>query len=453
MTSSAGTIDWLRPRIAALVRRYRYAAAALDQIALSLFAFVLNLCLVRILSPTDFGVVSLWLSVSLLMIGVQNALVNGPLSIYLPAARDPAAAQRLETALALVNVATIAVTAIAVGVVNVAAAADWAREDVWTVLAIPLFIALGLYREYYRSVAFSRRDMAMLWWIDAPYLAATSLCLAGMFVYPARFGGLASAFLAMSIGCAASQLCLRWRRIHTAPVRCNRAAIAAYRGIAREVGWSLVGVFANHVETRSYAYIATSLVGLAAFAAINIVGVLFRPVTVLMNAWAKTALPQLSGTLAHGETAAFDRVLWRALAVAAAGSIGWYVALAALWDPVERFLLAGKYPEARLLLLSWAVASAAMLLRSIAGLGLIAAREFKFLAHAQIVCGALAAAATIAMILWLGYTGTMWGIALGNAACLGWILVRLRRVRRPGFLDTLPQWEGAGASTSPKTEL
>src|SRR6185437_12023966 len=98
-------------------------------------------------------------------------------------------------------------------------------------------------------------------------------------------------------------------------------------------------VVANHVETRSYAYIATSMIGLVALAAINIVGVLFRPLTVLMNAWAKTSLPQLSGMLARGEIAAFNRILIRALVATAVGSAVWYLALVACWDPVERFVL------------------------------------------------------------------------------------------------------------------
>jgi len=443
MISSVGTLDRWWPRVAALVRRSRYAIAALDQVALSVFGFALNLVLVRVLSAADFGIVSLWLSVSLLAIGVQNALVNGPLSIYLPAATDPAAARSLETALGVVNLLTIAATAVAVALVNLMADAEWARHDLVTALSIPLFIAFNLYREYHRSVAYSRHDMAMLLWIDLPYLAGTSLCLAAMLVWPEHFGTLAGAFLALTIGCAVSQLCLQRRGTEPDPPLFKRGTLKPYRAIACEVSWSLVGVVANHVETRSYAYIATSMIGLVALAAINIVGVLFRPLTVLMNAWAKTSLPQLSGMLARGEIAAFNRILIRALVATAVGSAVWYLALVACWDPVERFVLAGKYPEAAALLLPWAAASAASVLRYVAGIGLVAARQFKFLAHSQIACGALAAVATVLMILWDGMVGAMWGIAIGNAACLMMILARLRHVRRPGFLDTRPQWDAA----------
>jgi hypothetical protein len=56
--------------------------------------------------------------------------------------------------------------------------------------------------------------------------------------------------------------------------------VKTYRRISGEVAWSLVGVVANHVQSRSYVYIATSLAGMASLAAINAVGVLFRPVSV-----------------------------------------------------------------------------------------------------------------------------------------------------------------------------
>ena len=53
------------------------------------------------------------------------------------------------------------------------------------------------------------------------------------------------------------------------------------------------------------------------------------------------------------------------------------------------------------------------------------------------------------MILWQGTVGAMWGIAIGNAACLLTMFVRLRDVRRPDFLTTHPQWDATPDSTEP----
>src|SRR5580704_581989 len=155
-------VDPWRPRMAALIARNRFAASAVDQIALSVFNFGMSLCLVRALSTTDFGIVSLWMTVSLFAIGIQNALVNGPLSVYLPGAADANAARRLEIAFATVNLATLIATGIGVWLVVIVSDAEWAPTDTLTTIAVIAYVVTSLYREYHRSLAYSRRDMGLL---------------------------------------------------------------------------------------------------------------------------------------------------------------------------------------------------------------------------------------------------------------------------------------------------
>jgi O-antigen/teichoic acid export membrane protein len=369
------------------------------------------------------------MTMALFAISVQSALVLGPLNIYLPGENEPEKARRLETALATMNLVAVLATAALAGGVNFFADAEWASHDLLTVIAIPLFVAAGMYREYYRSTAFSRRDMAMLLWVDGPYLAVTGACLVAMIVWPQRFADLAAAFLAMSVGCLVSQVCVRLRADRGEGTLFRPGWLKTYRGIGREVAWSLVGVVANHAENRSYVYIATSLAGMASLAAINAVGILFRPVSVLVAAWGQSTLPRLSAALANGRLVEFNRLLRRALFATALGSVAVGGVLWLLWSPIEHFVFADKYPDGILLLLPWAASSGASVLRYVSSIGLTAAREFKFLAKAQTVCGVLAAAATAGFILWQGYVGAMWGIAIGNGVCFVWAMLRLRLVR------------------------
>jgi O-antigen/teichoic acid export membrane protein len=430
MTSHLGAVGRPRFALTALFARYRYAVAAFDQMALSVFGFLLNIVLLRTLSADDYGTLSLWMTMALFAVSVQSALVCGPLNVYLPGAREPEAAKRLESALATMNLLTVLATAALAGIVNVAADAEWAAHDTLTFIAIPLFVAAGMYREYYRSTAFSRRDMAMLLWVDGPYLAVTGACLVAMMLWPRHFADLAMAFLAMSVGCLVSQVCVRLHGSSAERQLFGRGWIETYRGIGKEVAWSLVGVVANHAENRSYVYIATSLAGMASLAAINAVGLLFRPVSVLVAAWGQSTLPRLSAALTNGNRREFDRLLGRALIATALGSAAIGFALWLAWAPIEHYVFAGKYPDGLLLLWPWAAASAASVLRYVGSTGLMAAREFKFLAKAQTVCGILAAAATAGFILLQGYTFAMWGIALGNGVCFGWTMLRLQSVRR-----------------------
>ena len=194
MTSQLDVFGGRRARLSAVFARYRYAVTAFDQVSLSIFAFVLNLCLLRVLSTTDYGIVSLWMTMSLFVASIQGALVIGPLNIHLPAAEDAAAARRLDSALASVNLVSVLATAGILGIVNFSVEAEWAAPDRLTAIAIPLFIAAGMYRAYYRSAAFSRNDMAMLLWVDGPYVAVTTACLAAIVLWPRHFADLAAAF-------------------------------------------------------------------------------------------------------------------------------------------------------------------------------------------------------------------------------------------------------------------
>jgi hypothetical protein len=111
----------------------------------------------------------------------------------------------------VVNLLTVGLTTLVIVLVNLTVDAEWEPHDPVAWIAIPIFVAAGMYREYYRSLAFSRNDMPMLLWVDGPYLAVTTVCLAAMFLWPARMASLAGAFLAMSAGCIVSQFFLSGR--------------------------------------------------------------------------------------------------------------------------------------------------------------------------------------------------------------------------------------------------
>jgi hypothetical protein len=72
-----------------------------------------------------------------------------------------------------------------------------------------------------------------------------------MVLWPQRFADLAAAFLAMTIGCLVSQVCVRARGEGAERRLFRDGWIKTYRRISGEVAWSLVGVVANHAENRS----------------------------------------------------------------------------------------------------------------------------------------------------------------------------------------------------------
>jgi O-antigen/teichoic acid export membrane protein len=423
---SSGRGKWL----AQLLNRYHYAAALIDQVGLSLFNLALTFCLVRVLDANEFGFVSLWLTVAVLLSDMQVPLVGLPLNVHLPRAPDEAAKSRLEGAITAVNFAFVTLAVVAVVAANLFCDGNWVARGWVTGTAIPLCIAVGLRREYCRSLAYCRGDMTMLLLTDIPYIVVTSACLLAMLLWPHHLAGVAEAFIALSAGGIIGQLCLRaaarWRQ----PSLGREGWVAAYRNILPEVGWALIGVVSTHLQVRSYVYLTTSLVGLAGVAALNAVGVLFRPISTLLTAWSRPTLPKLAAALAKGNFIAFDRMILTGMAVAAVGSAGWCAVLWLIWAPIEIYVLGDKYPDAGRLLLPWAIVTCVVALDQVASVALQAARDFRFLAYVTLISAPVTIVATVGTILWQGYTWAMYGVAIGQVLGLVMVVGRLYSIRR-----------------------
>lgn len=429
--------------IEGLLRRYRYVVAAADQVAVSLLNFALTFALVRLLSATEFGAFGLWLAAANLAIGVQSALVSMPLVVHAPAESDDARRHRLEEAVASVNLLVVILCGLVALIVNCVSEAPWVAKDLLTGAVIPLFIAVGLYREYYRSLAFGRRDMILLLATDGAYIAVTAAGIGAMLLCPQTLRGLAGAFIALTLGGIAAQLCSGLRLLRRR-LRLLRAGwTEPYRGIFGEAMWSLAGVVSTHVHLRGYAYIATGLVGLAQLAALNAVGILFRPAQILLTAWRRSALPEFAALLAAGRGDAVHRRTLAASAAALSGCVAWGAVLSCGWRAIEHYLLAEKYPEASLLLLPWTITVALDAITFIVSTALSAAREFRYLAWVTLCTAPITLAGTAGLTLWHGYTWTMYGLALGNALSVAMVVARLYMVRRGACYPGAAAFSGA----------
>jgi O-antigen/teichoic acid export membrane protein len=437
------------PSIGAWLTRYRYAVAAADQIAISLLNFGLTFVLLRLLPATDFGVIALWMAVSNLVIAAHMSVVGAPLGIHVPAEADEVRRQRLGEAVASANILVIGFSVLLVVIVNCVSDAEWAPKALLAAAAVPVFIGAGLFREYYRGIAFGRQDMVLLLIVDAPYLAVTLGCILAMVMWPKTLSGLSGAFFALAAGAAAAQLCGALRSRGNAPRPWRRGWLASYRTVADDLGWALTGVVLGHIQKRSYVYITTSLVGLAQLASINAVAVLFRPAQILLTAWRRSALPEFSALVAAGQVEALARKLALVVVVATAGCAGWCAALWAAWQVIAVHLFAGKYSEGVLLLLPWAIAICLDTVDFVLGTALQAAREFRYLAGVTMITAPISAVATAWFTVWHGYTWTIYGLAIGSGVSVILVIGRLWKVRRRMLTKGIPAAHERSAGSNP----
>jgi O-antigen/teichoic acid export membrane protein len=418
--------------------RFGYGLAAIDQIGLSVFNFALNLCLIKALSALEFGIVSLWMAALLSLVGIQGALVYKPFSVHVPSAPTPIFAAQLESALATVNLFFLVLVIIGIAVLGSVTGADWVPPNVLGI-SICCFILTGLHREYYRAIAFGRRDMAMLFAIDAPYLAISTGFLSLLLIWPESLARPTAIFFALSMGCLASQICIWGCMRRRVPPVFGADWLKSYRAIFHDVTWLLFGSISAEIQGRSYVYISTSLIGLAGLGAINAVGMLFRPARLLMNSWGSMALPYLAGVISRRQIAEFDRTIVIALVLGTAGSAAVFGLLWLAWEPIERHLLDNKYPNASMLLLPWALASGLNIIEYVLGIALQAAREFRYLTFVTSIGALTTIIATYSMISWFGYSATLYGLATSNAVMIIMEARRLWTVRRKFLKNTLSE--------------
>ena len=414
---------------------YRYAVAAVDQVAISLFNFAVTFSLVHLLSAPEFGTYGLWIAVANLAIGVQSALVCTPLGVHAPAEPDVMSRRRLEGALGTVNMLFVGFACLTVLGITLFGEAEWIPGDLVAKIAIPAFIAAELYREYCRSIAYGRHDMALLLLVDGPYIAITAVFIGAMLLWPQHLAALGQLFIGLTLGGVVGRLCASLRiQVHVL----RRGWTEAYRSVFGESMWMLAGVVSSHVQARSYTYITTALVGLAQLGSINAVGLLFRPGQTMLIAWRRATLPQLANLSAAGEFRAYNQRLLMALMAASVGFGIWCGLLWLSWGLIERYFLGAKYPHAVLLLMPWAIVAAQDAIAEILATGLQAIREFRFLAYVTMISAPVTAVATIGLTLWQGYTWTLYGLAIGQGVNIAMMVGRLSRAHRRLVIQPAP---------------
>ena len=114
----------------------------------------LQVLLIRLISADDYGRFALWQGVSLLLLGIQNALITTPLSVRLGAARDQSETLASDT---LFDVANMAMTVGTFVIGRVAALAiEGDGRGTGRAMAISAYLGTQLVYQYARSLAFAR---------------------------------------------------------------------------------------------------------------------------------------------------------------------------------------------------------------------------------------------------------------------------------------------------------
>ena len=147
---SARPAAWKLPEAAAL---RHYLTALLAQSVLSIFNAVLNIALVRVLAPHDYGAFALCLVFAILGTSINGALANGPLIVFGTSRIGRPSRLAVEARLSSVNMAVV----VFVFILCVPLLLIFIEKDILVCLVAAAFISALTARGYTRTFAYARQ--------------------------------------------------------------------------------------------------------------------------------------------------------------------------------------------------------------------------------------------------------------------------------------------------------
>ncbi len=305
------------------------------------FHFVLNLLLIRLLSPHDFGVFAIAFVLGGISLTYGNALVSTPAAVMMPRLKSRGAVDFQDVMLG--SIALVISTGIAI---IVAAGLWFATGQMAEAIAGGAFSGLWTLRNHVRSVMFARHAMISATLSDVSYTVTGVVSVGGVLLLLPDFPRLTGVLLALTAANIVGVLVALRAIGRPARVSFRRNVWRRYRAIWSDVAWSLVGTTTWAVQGQALVFLVAAIVGPAAYAPLAVGMVLFTPLRPAISAFINVFRPDFGTALAQGR---LDRLRTTmrsivALIILACVAVGGAIWLG--WPLLETHLFAGKFDNA-----------------------------------------------------------------------------------------------------------
>ena len=387
----------------------RYLISAIEQALWSVLNLGVNLLLIRLAAPVEYGAFAFWANVGFVLTSIQNALTVCHLQVLAPS--DPLAEPRLSVERIMHGVTIGYMALVALG----SLAAVWLLHRGGSPLGAPavvLFLPAFVLQQYIRALAFTR---------DRPVVAATQTAL----VLVSAVALLALAFVAkamtaerilLSLGLAYAGVGVAGAVAATRRQWPGMAwrALGGFGAYVRQSAWVFLGVTSTELLTRFYAFVVAGWYGPVALASLAATQQLLRPIPLLASSWSLVAKTDLARRRDAGDWGGIARVTGLTTIGGAVLAAAWALAVFTGWSLISRYLFGGKYAEDGWMVLLWGVAAAIGFGQQVVSAALQALKAFKSLALANAAASLVAAGAILMIMRIAGYRGAIMGTAVGQ---------------------------------------
>ncbi len=391
------------------------------------FHFLLNLLLIRLLSPHDFGVFAIAFVLGGISLTYGNALVSTPAAVLIPRLKSARAADFQDVMLG--SIALVISAAIAI----VVTAGLWlATGQMVEAIAGGAFSGLWTLRNHVRSVMFARHAMVAATLSDFSYTLSGVLLVGGvLWLLPdvPQLTGVLLALTAANIVGVFVALRALGRR---ARISFRRTVWRRYRAIWFDVAWSLFGTTTWAVQGQAVMFLVAAIAGPAAYAPLAVGMVLFTPLRPAISAFINVFRPDFGAALAQGQLGRLRTTMLSITALILLASVAVGGAIWLGWPLLETYLFAGKFDNAPMPLIV-ALSGIAVAVYSAYNVPLAlvqGAGEFRPVALAT-TYGAIVGLTSVAILL--AVTSVAWSLAgfiAGEAVCGICLWIAAQRILR-----------------------
>lgn len=436
-------------RLARLARSsYLWSVGA--QGLVSGFHFVLNLVLLRLVTPHDYGIFAFAFVLGMFASAVNNALIATPLTVWTPVIRDPGERTAKEALFGTLNV-LLFLALLAVGV-GWALVSGTQAPGLDASIGTAVFVAAYAARQYSRSIGYARMKPLVTASGDAAYVLVGAALVGAHFAF-AGTPTIGRVLLMLALANGSAMLVERLR-LHGGFTRFRLGTLLGYGPIWRETRWALVGSLTTLFLAQAHSLIVTWVAGPGAFAPLAAGFVLFGPVRIALMTWQNMVKPELAVALDEGRVGDVREQLARTTLVTVVAVCGLGLCLWLAWPWIHSALYARRYADAPmgLIVATWAVITLFAASYNAPSAALQALKDFRVLAIASI-WGAGLSGLLVGLLLWLTLPEyTLYGVLAAEtfmAFYLGRTLIlRLARRERADAADALAD---AGSSRTGST--
>lgn len=396
--------------------------------------FLIGIYLARTLPLEGFGLYGIGFGICMLYVGVGNAVILTQMAVNM-ADRAPDEKERYAARMlfAVLIMGAISLAFTLAGLVVVALLAPHAVTHpsgvMMPVLAIALASALFLCNEFFGSYAYLKRKEGLALGVNASMMLVLFSALA-----IERLRGIPPSaehvFLYYALGAASGSIVAYL----VSPLSLRRglgSLIPDYLESWRHGRWALGGVLVTWVQSQAYTYVLAAFLGAAGVGLANAARIFISPVTFLLPAINKVAIPRLAELRRNNP----QRMLLLSMSLTTAMSmlaVLYSLALSTSLDFMMELVLGRHDPRIASLVWIWCLVLVVQMTRSGGSVLMQVQRKFRLLTLLNIPSVVITIVAAVLLIRAFGVVGAIWGMLIGEVVLSAFIWREIRHAKNNG---------------------